>query len=34
MDAVLIDSMGDDLTAVNAARVSFAKKKDVLDEKD
>ena len=34
MDAVLIDSMGGDLTAVNAARVSFAKKKDVLDEKD
>ena len=34
MDAVLIDSMGSDLTAVNAARVSFAKKKDVFDEKD
>ena len=34
MDAVLIDSMGGDLTAVNAARVSFAKKKDALDEKD
>jgi len=34
MDAVLIDSMGSDLTAVNAARVSFAKKKDVMDEKD
>ena len=34
MDAVLIDHMGDDLTAVNAARVSFAKKKDVFDEKD
>ena len=34
MDAVLIDSMGGDLTAVNAARVSFAKKKEVMDEKD
>ena len=34
MDAVLIDSMGNDLTAVNAARVSFAKKKEVMDEKD
>ena len=34
MNAVLIDHMGDDLTAVNAARVSFAKKKDVFDEKD
>ncbi len=34
MDAVLIDSMGSDLTAVNAARVSFAKKKDVMDERD
>ena len=34
MNAVLIDSMGGDLTAVNAARVSFAKKKDVFDDKD
>ena len=34
MNAVLIDSMGGDLAAVNAARVSFAKKKDVFDEKD
>jgi len=34
MQATLIDSMGGDLTAVNAARVSFAKKKDVMDEKD
>jgi len=34
MNAVLIDSMGGDLTEVNAARVSFAKKKDVFDEKD
>jgi len=34
MNAVLIDSMGGDLTAVNAARVSFAKKKDVMDKKD
>jgi len=34
MQATLINSMGDDLTAVNAARVSFAKKKDVFDDKD
>jgi len=34
MKATLIDSMGNDLTAVNAARVSFAKKKDVFDDKD
>ena len=34
MKATLIDSMGGDLTAVNAARVSFAKKKEVFDDKD
>jgi len=34
MQATLIDSMGNDLTAVNSARCSFAKKKDVMDEKD
>ena len=34
MNAVLIDSMGGDLTAVNSARVSFAKKKEVFDDKD
>lgn len=34
MKAELIDSMGNDLTAVNAARVSFAKKKEVFDDKD
>jgi len=30
----LLDVMGDDLKIVNAARVSFGKKKDVFDEKD
>ncbi len=30
----LLDVMGDDLTVVNAARVSFAKESTVLDEKD
>lgn len=30
----LVDHMGSDLTVVNAARVSFKKKKDKLDEKD
>lgn len=30
----LIDSMGNDLSVVNAARVSFAKSKEVFDEKD
>jgi len=30
----LIDSMGSDLTVVNAARVSFGKRKDTFDEKD
>jgi len=30
----LVDSMGDDLTVVNAARVSFRKQSNELDEKD
>lgn len=30
----LIDSMGSDLTIVNAARVSFGNRKDILDKKD
>jgi len=34
MKATLIDSMGTDLNTVNAARVSFGKKKEELDEKD
>ena len=34
MDIELIDKLGSDLSVVNAARVSFAKRKDVLDEKD
>ena len=31
MDVELVDHMGDDLTVVNAARVSFGKKKEVFD---
>ena len=34
MKAELIDVMGDDLRVVNAARVSFDKRKEVFDEKD
>ena len=34
MNIQLIDKMGGDLSVVNAARVSFAKKKDVLDQSD
>ena len=34
MDIELIDKLGTDLSVVNAARVSFAKRKDVHDEKD
>ena len=30
----LVDYMGDDLTIVNSARVSFGKHKEALDEKD
>ena len=30
----LIDRMGTDLSVVNAARVSFAKTKEVFDDKD
>ena len=32
MNIQLIDKMGGDLSVVNAARVSFAKKKDVIDQ--
>lgn len=34
MHATYIDHMGSDLTVVNAARVSFGKRKEVFDEKD
>ena len=34
MNIELIDKLGSDLSVVNAARVSFAKRKDELDEKD
>lgn len=34
MEVKLIDSMGSDLSVVNAARVSFAKQKEVMDESD
>ena len=34
MKVDFIDKMGSDLSVVNAARVSFAKRKEVLDEKD
>ena len=34
MNIQLIDKMGGDLSVVNAARVSFAKKKDVIDQSD
>jgi thymidylate synthase (FAD) len=34
MNIEIVDKMGSDLSVVNAARVSFAKRKDVLDEKD
>jgi thymidylate synthase (FAD) len=34
MKVTLLDHMGSDLTVVNAARVSFAKQKDKLDEYD
>jgi len=34
MKVELIDKMGTDLSVVNAARVSYAKTKDVFDEKD
>src|SRR3954467_13258820 len=33
-EAVLLDSMGSDLTVANTARVSFGKHKDEFDEKD
>ena len=34
MNISLIDKMGSDITVVNAARVSFAKRKEVFDDKD
>ena len=34
MNVQLIDKMGSDLSVVNAARVSFAKRKELLEEKD
>jgi thymidylate synthase (FAD) len=34
IDAVYIDSMGDDLTVVNSARVSFAKEAYEMEDKD
>ena len=34
MNIQLIDKMGSDLSVVNAARVSFAKRKDVIDQGD
>ena len=34
MQVQLIDKMGTDLTVVNAARVSYAKTKNVFDDKD
>ena len=34
MKVELIDKMGTDLSVVNAARVSYAKTKDVFDVKD
>jgi len=34
MEAKLVDHMGSDLTIVNAARVSFAKESEQLDDKD
>lgn len=34
MEVKYIDHMGSDLTVVNAARVSFAKRKESLDDKD
>ena len=34
MEVSLVDKMGTDLTVVNAARVSYAKTKEVFDDKD
>ena len=34
MQASVVDFMGSDLTIVNAARVSFGKRAEKLDEKD
>ena len=34
MNVTLVDKMGNDLSVVNAARVSFGKKKEKFDDKD
>ena len=34
MEVTLIDKMGNDLSVVNAARISFSKRKDAIDDKD
>ena len=34
MLVTMIDHMGNDLTVVNAARVSFGKKSDIFSDKD
>ena len=34
MNVALVDKMGSDLSVVNAARVSYAKTKDLFDAKD
>lgn len=34
MEVTYLDHMGSDLTVVNAARVSFGKRKEVFDDKD
>ena len=34
MEVTLVDKMGNDLSVVNAARVSFSKTKDVFEDKD
>ena len=34
MEVTLVDKMGTDLSVVNAARVSYAKTKEVFDDKD
>ena len=34
MEVTLVDKIGNDLSVVNAARVSYAKTKEVFDQKD
>ena len=34
MEVTLVDNMGSDLSVVNAARVSFGKRKGTVDDKD